>query len=264
MKQTYLNIFYHLGKGIADLEKLEPGMEIHQALFAVSNCYGWLFNFCSETEGIDIPESRAAAQNLMAAMDLLGNFRTRSSDRIDSPVTNQEVTLITGRKNWFEQCFEREYRYLDVFTVTPKGIYDTRLLISKPEEKFPIRVRAMLPQQTLDDLKQAALCFAFDIPTACAFHICRATEALMLAYYEVLAGHRWNLKKRDWNSYIDHLKKEGAPETITNRLDEIRKTDRNVYTHPERNVTLEEVPIQFELCTGVIFQMASEMDRKVQ
>ena len=38
--------------------------------------------------------------------------------------------------------------------------------------------------------------------------------------------------------------------------------DRNAYTHPERNVTLEESPIQFELCTGVMYRMADEIDKK--
>jgi len=40
-------------------------------------------------------------------------------------------------------------------------------------------------------LKEAGRCLAFDLPTACAFHICRATEALMLTYYEALTGNAW-------------------------------------------------------------------------
>jgi len=44
-------------------------------------------------------------------------------------------------------------------------------------------------------------------------------------------------------------------------LDEIRAMDRNSYAHPDRNVTLEESPVQFELCTNVMFQMGSEIDK---
>ena len=104
---------------------------------------------------------------------------------------------------------------------------------------------------------------AFDIPTACAFHICRATESLILKYYEALSGHGWTFKKRDWKIYVEQLVKENAPRHITDRLDEIRELDRNAYTHPDRDVTVEEAPIQFELCTSVMFQMADEISRKM-
>jgi Domain of unknown function (DUF4145) len=264
VKETNLNIWYHLGRGIKNIDKLEPETELSQALFLLFDAYAWLINFVYETEGIDIPDTRAAAQSLMEAMDLLGDIRTMSSQRKDTPVTREEVWKISGRRDWFEKCLDREYRSVDVFTVTPEGIYDTRLLMLRPEDKFPGRVRVMLPPQALSDLKQAAKCLAFEIPTACAFHICRATEALMLAYYEALSGHPWHLpKNRDWKTYIDHLAKEGAPKAITSRLDEIREMDRNAYAHPDRNVTLEESPVQFELCTNVIFQMGSEMDKKL-
>jgi hypothetical protein len=147
---------------------------------------------------------------VISAMDELAASMHESTGH-SRTLAKEEVHLISTRKRVFEEKFEREYRYLDVFTVTQKGIYDTRMLMLRPEEKFPIRVRNRLPEQTLLDLREAAKCLAFDIPTACAFHICRATEAL-LAYYEVLSGHTWSLpKNRDWKAYIDHLAKEGAP-----------------------------------------------------
>lgn len=263
VKQTNLNIFYHLGRCIKDIDKLETGMPFADAVAHLIDPYSWLQHFVDETDGVDIPDTRKQAAYLLKGMDELVDFTSPTPIDPARRVTMEEVRVISARKNYFEKCFEREYRYLDVFTVTPKGIYDTRLLMTKPEDKFPERVRAKLPAQTLTDLRQAALCLAFDIPTACAFHICRATEALMLAYYEVLSGHPWALQKnRDWRAYIDHLVREGAPKKITDRLDEIRETDRNPYTHPEQNATLEEAPIQFELCTGVMYLMADEIEKK--
>ncbi len=52
---------------------------------------------------------------------------------------------------------------------------------------------------------------------------------------------------------------EKAPKRIADRLDEIREFDRNSYIHPDVDVTPEEAPILFELCTAVIFWMAKEM-----
>ena len=79
---------------------------------------------------------------------------------------------------------------------------------------------------------------------------------------EVLAGGPYALPYRNWNRYVEELVRVGATKAITNRLNEIRDTDRNAYTHPDRNVTLEEAPIQFELCTGVMYLMADEIEKK--
>lgn len=264
MKQTNLSVFYQLGKGIKDIEKLETNMPVSQAMFTLFEPLAWLSNFIEETEGLEMPDSRAAAKYTMESIEKIGDFKNFSAPDPARPLTGVEVTVILGRRDWFEKCFDREYRAIDVFTVTAKGIYDTRRLMTKPEDKFPDRIRKVLPVQTMMDLKEAAKCLAFEIPTACAFHVCRATEALMLYYYEVLTGHQWPLpKNRDWKAYIDHLIKEGSPASITTRLDEIRNMDRNAYAHPDRNVTLEESPIQFELCTNVMFQMGLQIDKKL-
>jgi Domain of unknown function (DUF4145) len=263
VKQTNLAIFYHLGKSIKSIDNLEPGTAPSQAMFLLFDACGWLINFIEEMRDIDVPDTLKAAQNLIDGMNAIGDMGTFQTGREDVPVTTKEVWLITGRKDWFEKCFDRESRYLDVFTVTPKGIYNTRALMTRPEEKFSERIRAALGAQMVADLKQAGRCLAFDIPTACAFHICRATESLMLTYYETLSGGPWPFPRRDWKNYIDQLASKGAPKRITDRLDEIRDTDRNAYAHPDLNVTLEEAPILFELCTGVIFQMASEIDKKL-
>jgi len=168
---------------------------------------------------------------------------------------------LLGARQSFEAHFDEEHKRIAVFTVLPKGIYDMSALIETPEQKFPEKIRAMLPEQMLYDLKQAARCLAFEIPTACAFHICRGTEAVMFGYYELLARHPWPYKKRDWKIYIEQLGKEKAPKQITNRLEEIRALDRNAYIHPDVNITLEEAPILFELCTGVVFLMGQEMGK---
>ena len=84
----------------------------------------------------------------------------------------------------------------------------------------------------------------------------------MLKYYEVLKGSPMPFKK-DWNRYIEELVKVNAPKQLTSRLNEIREMDRNAYIHPDINVTLAEAPILFELCSGVIFQMAQEIQKKI-
>ena len=82
----------------------------------------------------------------------------------------------------------------------------------------------------------------------------------MLTYYEALTGTAWAFPRRDWYNYNTQLASNGAPPAITNRLGEIRE-DRNAYAHPDITVSLDEAPIVFELCSGVIFLMAKEIEK---
>jgi hypothetical protein len=61
-------------------------------------------------------------------------------------------------------------------------------------------------------------------------------------------------------AYNECLAKNGAPKSITNRLEEIRE-DRNSYAHPNVTISLEDAPIIFSLCNEVIRRMAKEIER---
>lgn len=203
-----------------------------------------------------LKESRECILETIVALDAV-----LSPERVNSgePLTEDECNCILFAQHDFERAFEREVRRLQVFTVTAKGTRDTVLLIEKPESDLPARAIPFLPPQFLYDLRQSARCLAFDIPTACAFHACRATESLMLAYYRLLTKHDWNFKRRDWNIYVEQLAVEGAPKRMTTRLDEIRAMDRNTYTHPDENVSLDEAKVLYTLCVGVNYFIAEEM-----
>ena len=263
MKETNLNVFYHLGGSLTYLqEHIAIGMPVKALYGELVLPQSWLESFLRETKEFfsTLRDTRTSADRLLIAIkDIMESI----PEDWERTMTTLELHTVFAGKDELEKNFEREHRNLNVFTVTPKGIYDTRLLVEQPELKFAEKIRPILPPQMLYDLKQAGRCLAFDIPTACAFHVCRGTEALMLTYYERLAGHSWCFAKKDWKIYIEQLRKEGAPKNITNRLDEIRELDRNTYIHPDVNVTLEEAPILFELCTGVAFLMGQEITKLI-
>jgi hypothetical protein len=262
MKETNLNIFYHLGATIEYMfAHISIGMDAGALILDLSGPQPWLEEFIKETEPLEqaLKDTRSAAQKLLTKMYEITLDLPRDWSR---KMTPSEMHSLHDLKQKFLVAFEHDHRNLDVFAVTPKGIYSTRQLIENPENKFSEKVRLVLPPQCIADLKEAGKCLAFEIPTACAFHVCRATEAVMLKYYEVLAGHTWTFKRRDWGIYIDQLRVEHAPASIINRLGDIRD-DRNAYMHPEINVSLEEAPIVFEIGTDVIFQMSQEIQKKI-
>jgi hypothetical protein len=259
MKSTNLNIFVQLGSQLQYfIQVAHIGQEWDELFLFSTLAKECLGAFLEETAvyGEALQDSRASAQGLLDQMNVLFALPQHDWKR---PITQAEYIALSNGKDEFEKNFEREHKNIDVFTVTPKGIYNTRLLMEHPERQFPDKSRAILPAQMVYDLKQAGRCLAFDIPTACAFHVCRGTEALMLAYYGLLARHPWSFKKKDWKIYIEQLIVSHAPAKITNRLEEIRLLDRNAYIHPDMNVSLEEAQVLFGLCAGVNSYMAEEV-----
>ena len=260
MKETNLNIFYHFGASLDQLnEQIKTGMELAQIFSYLVLSQEWLKEFLAQTEEFEdtLRDSRACVQEMLTTS---GNIYESARTNWDRSITHEEVTSIIHGKEKFEKSFEREHRNLSVFTVTPKGLYDVRLLIEKAERKFGDQTRSVFTEQVIYDLQQSGRCLAFEVPTAMAFHVMRATESLIKNYYEVLAGKPWPHVQRDWGKYIAEL--EQFPDVdlvITGRLKEIKNLNRNPLIHPEDVVSLEEAPIIFDLCNGVIYYMAEEV-----
>jgi len=261
MKKTDLNIFFELGHSFGYLlgaGSYGVGKEYPELLVNLAFPRQWLLAFLNQTNEFEryLSDSRKAAEALLRAIRAITD---PDRARAGHPVTQEECDSLVHGAAQLDECFERETRKLSVFTVTPKGTRDTGILIESPEDDFTPDQQKILPKQFLYDLKQAARCLAFDAPTACAFHVCRATEALMLAYYEKLAGQPWPYPNKGWDSYIDHLVKLKAPTSITDRLREIKSSDRNAYIHPDKSATIEEARVLYSLCDGVNYYMAEEM-----
>lgn len=258
MTKTDLGVFYQLGIAVNAIQSLdEENIEFWDRYKLASNALDWLRGFLVEValDDVEMPDSIGSAKRLI---DLMAPF-VESSPLIG--MQSENIREIKIAQQQFVANIFREFHNIDVFIITPIGIYNTRSLIEAAEKTVLPKYRALLPDQSAADIRQAGRCLAFDAPTACAFHICRGTEALMLRYYEVLARKAWAFPRRDWKNYIDQLVANNAPKSITNRLDEIRMTDRNAYAHPEINVTVEEAPVLFQLCIGVTFYMLQEIER---
>ncbi len=203
MKETDLNIIYQLGSAIGYLTggNLRTAQDPAELALNLAFPRMWLHSFMTQTDDVGryLKDSRSAAQELLRKVEEVG---APSRFLTGVPISLEECTGLFSAKEHFEQSFERESKSLMVFTVTPKGTYDTSVMLENPQQDFPPRLLAELPARFIGDLKQAAKCLVFDIPVGCAFHVCRATESLMIAYYEKLAKQKWPLPtKRDWNTY---------------------------------------------------------------
>jgi hypothetical protein len=259
MKQVNLFRLYKMGSMLAPIAQLKAGDKRGDVFRALREAEIILFALKYEATAAHLGRTADAAGELHTALSQFvqetdeGNFHTILDD--------EYVRSFQWKVERFEAAFRFEAERSSVFSVNPKGIYDTRLLIESPENRFPEKTRNLLPPQTLYDFREAGKCLAFECPTAAAFHTLRGTEALMIKYYEVLAGTPWNLKQRDWGAYIRELKAIPADTRITDRLDEIRRFERNPILHPENNVELERALPLFEMVGGVIVLMVEEIEK---
>ena len=103
---------------------------------------------------------------------------------------------------------------------------------------------------------------AFDLPTSAAFHILRATEALITEYYGVVVGYKPKMKSRNWERYIEHLRKHGGNPKILLALDQIREMHRNPIIHPEDFLSDDEAVTLFGVAQGVIVAMAVDIEKR--
>jgi hypothetical protein len=263
MKETNLNIFYQFGASFTQLyERLQPKVPLAEIFPYVMLSRESLIAFLRETDEVkdSLEKSRSSAAMLLKSLDEIYNALRLDGTRV---ITIPEAQAIFTARDEFEKNFEIERQNMKVFTVTPKGIHDIRLLIEKAEYKFESHTRSVFTERVIYDLRQAGRCLAFEVPTAMAFHVMRATETIIKDYYEVLAGNPWPYAQRDWGRYIAELEKlpDFSP-VITGRLREIKDLNRNPLIHPEEVVTLGEAPVIFDLCNGVIYYMVEEIRKR--
>lgn len=255
--------FYQLGKELTRISRLKTGADMLDAegWFTLVGIQPWLHAFWKETKGLRIPKTLEAMGRLDREVRTVCNrFMVDFQAKKDPVLTLEENRAVREALEIFEKEFEQESRQLAVFGVTPKGDRDVRILIGDASAKFSNELLAVMPPSTVEDLQEAGRCLAFERATACAFHICRATEALMVAYYEKLTGQPWPPPpmRKVWGVIVDQLAVKGATREITDRLKELRE-DRNSFAHPDVTVPVDEAPIVYEICTGSMFYMAKAM-----
>lgn len=265
MKRVDLSTFFKFGKNISDLRALDGSDKLTDfAVFQlVTRVSVWILFFLGATNDVSLSHTRDIAESIRKLLSECSNRCKVAFDEGDKDEMLGEpfIRHLTGLLDEFDVLFTRESRKINVFAISPVGIYDIEKLIESADKRFPQNLLKVMPELTVNDLKEAGKCLAFELPTACAFHICRATEALMLAYYEKATGKSWPFAKRDWGMYVNQLKTlPNVPKAITDRLWEIRE-DRNSYTHPDITVPLDEALVVFELCNNVIHMMAKEIEK---
>lgn len=163
----------------------------------------------------------------------------------------------------FETVFSEEMREAATYRVPSRGIYSTPKLIDSADEAFPEELLPFIPEKTREDWRSAGRCLAFNLLSASGFHVARAVEGIMEAYYQRFTGKKNELKS--WNDYIVALEKVDqtqdpapSPKTIE-ELRQMKNDYRNPILHPRIVLGVADARMLFANGESLIIGMAQEL-----
>lgn len=245
----YLNpfIFIHIGLIIRLLH--------HAHGFSIDTIIGEGEKLAENLKKADFAVSSAG---LIDLKELLGKLKQKDAPR--GVIKSQEVKRMSEIMHTVEQMVFAEAQTKKIY-ILAETRFNLDSLINKPWQMFAKGAFVCLPKIAVYDVSEAFMCIVLSRATATAFHILRATEATLRAYYcQVVKRDR--VKQPMWGNMIIHLSKRRKPdESLLNRLDYIRNTYRNPTSHPEARYTIEQAQDLLGLCIDVMNAMSKTLPK---
>jgi hypothetical protein len=237
---------------------LRADTELKDIYFLLHNAVRWLDAFTDKSDVFRFTVSIEAAERLR-------EFIYKEFTQTPAPDFNRKLTVYeAGRFEELTRDFETvaaaEVGTFNTYYVVKKLAYDTNTLTNEGDALLPEEIRTKVPRETLEDLREAAKCMAFEVNTAAGFHTIRATEAVIRSYYSEVVGATPRAKDRNWGAYIRVLRGKGADPRVTGYLDHIREAYRNPIAHPEQRLTPNEAQVLLGVCVSAIVQIVGAID----
>jgi len=260
---------YKLGQALAALVAFSEGNEdVHpQALFY----HIWTAKAQIErlVRGHPVPlgTSKSTAENLLA--QILGIHQEHYGDGFpdpnSAPIPAWRLGFLKVMIERFETVYGEEMAEAAAYVVPRRGIFYTPALVDAADECFPKDLLPYIPQKARDEWRSAGRCLAFNLLSASGFHVARAVEGTMEAYYQLFSSKPGTTLKT-WGDYFDELEKirkaGGSPIPEDKTLAEFRqmKDDyRNPIMHPRVVLTEGDTKMLFNNGESLIIAMAQEI-----
>lgn len=179
----------------------------------------------------------------------------------DAKLSLDDLRVLSRTMDRIDHTMRAEARTLNAYVLTETR-FDAAKLVDSPEQFLSQETFPKLPRIARLDIKEAGKCIAFDVPTAGAFHLLRATEDTLRSYYRLYIK-RGNIEKANWGYLVTQLrdkKRKPKPnETLINHLDHIRRNFRNPTDHPSMVYDIDGVQDLFSLVVDALNRMATEL-----
>ncbi len=159
----------------------------------------------------------------------------------DQPLTDNERERLRQTAAYFETIFLADCVALSLFNVPRVLAYDTLILIESGEQVIPVSLQAHLTDAIKKDIQESTRAIAFDLPTACAFHIARATEGTMREYHVKSIGPLPPCyQQQTFGSLVKEFENQGLNSGLVGNLKHIKDHYRNPISHPDELVSIEQ------------------------
>ena len=169
----------------------------------------------------------------------LSSFIAEHEDLDDAEVVGTaRATQLAGIMRMLEHLIFAEAQTKFHYIATERR-YNIKYLLESPEKLFSSETFASLPDLCRSDFAESCKCIAYELPTAAAFHMLRATEGAVKQLYLCYVKQK-RVKILTWGNMISHLSKRSRnkpPHVLLEALDYIRESYRNPTNHPEATYT---------------------------
>ncbi len=203
-----------------------------------------------EFDKFQLNVSKSGSMQLKTFMDNL------SSIDDDETLGNDRAKELSDLMLTLEHIIFAESKIKYYYVTTDKK-HNTVYLMDQPEKLFRDGVFKRLSQLSQDDFIEGFKCITFEIPTAAAFHILRATEGVLKdCYFSNVKQNR--VKKPMWGNMLKQLKerkRNRLPGALLGCLDNIRESYRNPTNHPEAVYNIDQAEDLLGLCVDVTNKM---------
>ena len=207
-------------------------------------------------QSIYSPYLRISRQKAEALRGVLEGIKDNTDGE---QVSKFDEWFIRRDQGAFRNVFFAELSVLPSFLVMGKASYDTNTLIDEGHKLFPESILHKCPEAGRD-MSEAGRALAFELATACGFHVFRVVEVVLKRYWDHISKNRERPKPGAIGSYAKALEKgEMGDEKIWEALKQLASLHRNPVIHPEVILTVEEAIGILGIARSVISAMLEEM-----
>jgi len=225
-------------RAIDRLEEVKPNTRLWDQIFVLYGAKGQLDAiFQQSVYAWHLRISREKAEKLSAAIHHLTQDAHNDTTKV---LAQHDLWQMQNAQNEFTTVFKSELSTLPAFLVTEKEGYDLLALIESGTVLFPKSLSAKVPEATADAL-EAGKALAFELATACGFHVFRVVETALKRYWDVTSKNKARPKLETIGNYAAELRKNDfGEEKVWETLSQLAKLHRNPLIHPEAVLTVDE------------------------
>jgi hypothetical protein len=265
---------YNLGGALAALRALtskfeDDGVHPASAMYPMWQARSEMMQLLNQSP-VPLGVSKASAEALLR--ELVGIFRDHFPegtwpDQSSPLIPSWKLSMLKSGIEKFETVFGEEMAGLATYCVPRRGIFDTPALVDTADDCFPKDLLPHVPQKARIEWRAAGRCMAFNLLSASGFHVARAVEGTMEAYFhffvqqpaKALNSYSWG----DYLSELEQVQKAAQPpipeEKTLSEFRQMKDDYRNPIMHPRVILTDGDAKMLFNNGESLIIAMAQEI-----